>query len=291
MSAILPSLLSAALYATLVVMIGALGIHWLVLPHSGLQTTERAPSERMTAGAAMAAAGLLLLVVPARVGVQMLDFLEPGEPWRPALNAILFTTQSGKAAQLQMVWATATLLAFSVARSGRPRGWRAATIAVIVLAMTPGLGGHPSTEARPVLAMTVATVHVLAAGLWVGSLFHLWRVSARLSPVTTSALIAAFHRVAQGAVALLALTGLYAALTMLTGPGDLVRTPWGGLLAGKLALVAVALAMGAWHWRTAEARLARGEHPEVMRSIGAELLVAFAVIAATGFLSGTAPPV
>lgn len=286
----LPSLFSAALYAALAIVIGAGGIKWLLLPRSGLTVSERAPVERAAAGAAMLASVAILLAVPARVALQLGDLLKPGEPWQSALSAILFSTQSGKAAQLQMVWAIATLLAFSVARAGRIRGWRAASVAVVVLAMTPGLGGHPASAARPILAMTVATMHVLAAGLWMGTLFHLWRVSRAGNEHATQRLVTVFHRVALSAAGVLVLSGIYASWTTLGGLGNLFSTAWGGLLATKLGILLIIVAFGVWQWRTADARRASGDRARFAHGVGTQLLLALAVIAVTGFLAGTAPP-
>lgn len=284
------ALFSAALYVALVIVIGAVGLRWLLLPRSSLTGPARDRVERAAAGSAMLATVAILITVPARVALQLLDFLEPGEPWRPALNAILTATQSGSASLLQMVWATAALLAFSVAKTGRVRGWRAATFAVVVLAMTPGMGGHPAAAEQPVFAMTVATLHVLAAGAWIGTLFHLWKAAHAADEPATRSLISAFHRVAMTAAGLLLLTGLYAALTMLPTFGDLFTSAWGRLLLTKLALVAGVAGFGAWHWRAAEARIAAGASLSVGRSIGVELSIALGVLLATGFLAGTSPP-
>ncbi len=284
------ALFSAALYVALVIVIGAVGLRWLLLPRSSITGPARERIERAAAGSAMLATVAVLITVPARVALQLLDFLEPGEPWRPALNAILTATQSGSAALLQMVWATAALLAFSVAKTGRVRGWRAATFAVVVLAMTPGMGGHPAAAEQPVFAMTVATLHVLAAGAWIGTLFHLWKAAHAADEAETRSLISAFHRVAMSAAGLLLLTGLYAALTMLPTFGDLFTSAWGRLLLAKLALVAAVAGFGAWHWRAAEARIASLGTLSVGRSIGLELSIALGVLLVTGFLAGTSPP-
>lgn len=270
--------------------IGASAVRWLLLPRSGFVASESAPVERSAASAGMIAATVVLLAVPGRVALQLMDFLEPGEAWRPALNAILFDTQSGKAAQLQMVWATAALLAFSVARAGRIKGWRAASVATLVLALTPGLGGHPASAARPVLAMTFATMHVLAVGIWIGTLFHLVRATRTLSDRTVSTLIGAFHPVALSAVGVLLVSGGYAAWTMLQGPADLLNTPWGRLLSFKLVLFAAVGLLGAWHWRTADRRLADGGAGAVRKSLTLEVALAAAVLLVTGFLAGTSPP-
>lgn len=286
----LPALLAALLYAALCVMLGSVALRWLLLPRLGFASAETAPIERDAAGAALAAGLVLLVTVPARVALQVADFLEPGEAWRPALSAILLGTQSGKAAQLQLVWAMAAVLAFAVARAGRVRGWRAAGVALLVLAITPGLGGHPAAAARPVLAMAMATMHVLAAGIWIGTLFHLWRASRVSSDRTLRAMIAAFHPLAMGAVGALVVSGGYAAWTTLGDPAALTTSAWGGLLLRKLVLVGGTLALGAWHWRTAEARIAAGGRAALHRSLAAELALAALVLGVTGVLAGTSPP-
>lgn len=289
MAEVLPSLLGAALYAALTAMIGALALHWLVLPRCGLVASERAPVDRRAAGSALVAGAFLIVIVPARVALQLNEFLEPGEAWQPALGAIL-GTQSGKAAQLQMVWATAALLAFSVARTGRARGWVAASIAVVVLAMTPGLGGHPATASQPIIAMTVATLHVLGAGAWIGTLYQIWRITRVAAIATVERIVGAFHGVAFLAVVLLVLSGAYAAITTLTAVGDLVGTPWGILLLVKLGLLMAVLGFGAMHWWTSQLKYARGAHASVARTMAMELAIAAAVLMATGFLAATATP-
>jgi len=286
----IPSLLSAALYAALIVMIGSLGVHWFVLPRCGLTATERAPVERRSATSALIAAAATLLIVPLRIVTQLAALLEPGEPWREGLDAILFSTQSGKAAQLQMVWATAALLAFAFARGGRPRSWRFASIAVLVLSLTPGLAGHPATAAQPMLAMTVATFHVLGAGLWIGTLYHLWQTAGKFSLLTVERMVRAFHGVAITSVVLLVITGAYAALTTLHSASELFTTSWGVLLTLKLVALMTVLVLGWWHLRTVGLRLKRGRHASVRSSMGIELVFALIVIVLTGFLSGTGPP-
>ena len=55
----------------------------------------------------------------------------------------------------------------------------------------------------------------------------------------------------------------------LRGPADLTASAWCGLLLRKLVLVAGALALGAWHWRTAESRIAAGARTALHRSLAA----------------------
>ncbi len=284
------ALINAAAFTGLMIAIGAVATRFLVLGRSGLTVSERAPAARHAAGGAMWAAALLLVSSVARAIQQVTDLVEPGEAWLPMLRSVLGTTTLGKALALQAIWAAVVLLAFASARRERERGWRMAALGVVVLALTPGLLGHPVAAPQPTLALTVATFHVLASGGWIGGLFHLWRASAVASEATLLRMLGAFHRLATGCVAVLLLTGGYQTLTALHGTANLVGTPWGRLLLLKLVLVAGVLLLGFRHWRGAEARIRSGQRPSVRTSLGVELLLALLVIFATGMLTATAPP-
>ena len=283
-------LLNAALYAGLAVAIGAVVARFLLLPRCGLSLSERAPPLRLAATAGAFAAAAVLCAAPARIALQLSMLTEPGEPWSPMLRVILVDTGLGKAMQLQAIWASAALMAFTVARSGRDRGWKAATVATLILAVTPGLAGHPAAAARPTLAVIIATLHVIAAGAWVGTLFHLWRSVRSVSEATVGAMLRAFHPVALGSAGLLAATGAYQAWIALGGPEDLISSAWGRLLLAKLCFVAVIGALGHRHWKTSGARLASGDRAAVAASFGRELLFAALVIGLTAALASSAPP-
>ncbi len=93
-----------------------------------------------------------------------------------------------------------------------------------------------------------------------------------------------FSAVATAAVAVLASTGLYAAVLHVPSPRALLGTPYGLALVTKLALLALLLAVGASNL------LLRGRGP-FRRLVVVELLLALGVFAATGFLTSLPPPV
>lgn len=283
------ALVNLAHYAGLTGAIGAVAMRVLVLSRCGLSVSERAPAARDAARAGLWGAVLILVAAPARALLQVAALAEPGEAWMPLFQAVLGTSV-GKALQLQTIWAAAAIVAFAVARQGRDRGWKVASIALVILALTPGLAGHAATSASPTLALAAAMVHVLGAGLWIGGLFHLWRLSGPASDLTLQRALAAFHPVALGGTGLLALSGAYHVWSILGAPSDLVTTAWGRLLALKLALVAAALGLGYRHWKSAERAIANGNRATVRRSIGGEALIALAVIAVTAVLTATEKP-
>ena len=283
-------LINAAIYFGLAIGIGAMIVRFLLLPRCGLAHSERVPPLRAAATAAAFAAALILIAAPLRLVLQVSLLADPGEAWLPLMQTVIVDTALGRAMQLQAIWAAAALMAFTVARVGRDRGWKAAGIGILILAATPGLAGHAAAAERPMIALTVATLHVLAAGAWVGTLFHLWRATRSVSESTVSAMIRGFHPIAVGSAGVLVATGAYQAWLALGGLGDLTSSVWGRLLVAKLVAVLVVAALGHRHWKTAEARLANGEQKGLADSFLRELKFAALVIVFTAFLSSSAPP-
>ena len=290
LDAFVNALINLAHYTGLTVAIGAVTMRVLVLSRCGLSVSERAPATRDAARAGLWGAVLILAAAPLRALNQVRTLVESDESWMPVLQGVLGTSV-GKALQLQAIWAAAAIVAFLVARQGRDRGWKAATIALVILALTPGLAGHAATAASPVFALAAATTHVLGAGLWIGGLFHLWRLTGPSSDATLRRALAAFHPVAMVGTALLVVSGLYHTWTTLGAPSNLVLTAWGRLLSLKLVLVLAVLALGYEHWRSSERAVEEGDRSGLRQSIGREALIALAVIVVTAVLTSTGKPV
>ncbi len=283
------ALINLAHFAGLTVAIGAVTMRVLVLSRCGLTVSERAPGTRDAARAGLWGAVLILAAAPLRVLNQVRTLVEPDESWLPVLQGVLGTSV-GKALQLQAIWAAAAIVAFLVARQGRDRGWKIATIALVILAITPGLAGHAATAASPTLALAAAFTHVLGAGLWIGGLFHLWRLTGPASDLTLRRALAAFHPVAMAGVALIVTSGFYHTWTTLGTPANLVETAWGRLLTLKLGLVLAVLALGYKHWRSSVQAVEEGDRPALRQSIGREALIALAVLVVTAVLTSTGKP-
>jgi putative copper export protein len=283
-------LINLAAFAGLTVAIGAVVMRFAVLGRSSLSATERAPAARHAAGSAYLGSLLLLLSAVARVITMSRELAGPGESWVPMLRTLVTDTATGQAIALQAIWAGAAALAFASARTDRERGWRAAALSVVILALTPGMLGHHANVEPRALALAAAAVHVLAAGAWIGSLFHLWRASRVASEATLVRMIGAFHLIAFVAVTSLAVTGALHTLSLVGDAGNLLTTRWGQTLLAKLTLVGGTLALGYRHWRTATARIRAGQRQAVSKSLGREVLLAAAALVVTGLLTVTAPP-
>lgn len=158
-----------------------------------------------------------------------------------------------------------------------------ATLALGALAVTYSGTGHAAASGR-LLDRAADSVHVLAAGVWLGGLATLAVVAATRSERPTMEAFVAFSRVALLSVLTLVATGAVNMLLQLDAIAQLWRTTYGQLLSAKLTLVAAAL-VAAWFSRR---RLRREEEP--WGTVRVEAATTLAVLAVTAVLASTAPP-
>ena len=101
-----------------------------------------------------------------------------------------------------------------------------------------------------------------------------------------AAMVAAFSRIAVGAVALLAASGTVNAWMHLDAFSQLWTTPWGQTLLVKLAVVAGVMAMGFYNWRVVRPALAQSPRPSLLALPAVlELALAAAALAVTSWLA------
>lgn len=177
-----------------------------------------------------------------------------------------------------VLWPAASL-------ESRVTRWIAGTGVVAAAATYSGTGHAAGTGGiGGIGARAVDSVHVLAAGVWVGGLLALVVASTSRSARPTRVAFTAFSRVALLAVLALVTTGLVNSLLRLGAVPQLWRTGYGELLSLKLALVALALGAAALSRR----RLNRGSEP--WASVRVEAVATLFVLAVTAVLASTAPP-
>lgn len=180
------------------------------------------------------------------------------------------------------------------------RIWWLAALVSCALTLQPGLTGHAMNGPLP-WSWLADGVHLLAAGAWVGSLPVLLLVLRRSSqtPATAHdpasspavALLMGFSPIALTAAGIVGLSGLARAWWLLDSPAQLVGTPYGRILLGKLVLVAAIMALGAWNWRRNVPAFARdGTAPPLQRDALLEAFVVQAVLVVTAWLVHTPPP-
>jgi putative copper export protein len=218
------------------------------------------------------------------------------------LAALLQTTTWGTAWILQAVATVGFFLGLMVARAphGRGAGWVGAGAAALLLASVPALSGHAaSVENNTALAILTDTLHVLGAGVWLGTLAVL--VAAGMPAALATAdgggpraladMVNVFSPVALAGGAVAGLTGVVNALLHLSAVGDLWGTGYGRTLALKLLLLGVVAAAGAYNWRRVRPSLGdEAGAPRLRRSTAVELGMGALVVLVTAILVALPTP-
>jgi putative copper export protein len=191
------------------------------------------------------------------------------------------------------------LAALLLARRAGAGPWRVVGVSAVAAAVGTALSGHAvAVDGRAALAVGVHTLHVLAAGGWLGTLLlvvvaGLW-ATRTLGPgeraPAAAALVNAFSPWALAFAATVAVTGAAAAWLHLAAPAALWSTTYGRTLLVKLAVLVPVAATGAYNWR----RLRPSLHDEqggarLTRSATVELAAAAVALAVTAVLVATPP--
>ncbi len=228
------------------------------------------------------------------------------------LGGLLGRTGFGRSWLLQAVAAAAllvitVLLGRSVKDGTATRGaglWWAGLLAAAVLLYGPVMTGHAAAAAKEyALSSASDWLHLVAAGLWVGGLFHLALALppalSRLDGVRRSRVlgrvITLFTRLAVPGVAVLLLAGLYNSWTHVESLRELRDTPYGRTLLIKVLFVLPMLALGAYNGFRLGPRAGRlaaaGDGPAdagvergFIRSVKVEALLGVLVLLATAAL-------
>jgi copper transport protein len=188
----------------------------------------------------------------------------------------------------------------------------AAVVLGVGLAVTYVLAGHAATEKPVWLSILSDTAHLTAMSAWLGGLVMLAVVLLpRRNPAELRAVLPVFSKVAFTAVTVLAVSGAYQAWRGVGTLDALTSTTYGrlvllkiGLFGGLLVLgnlsrlavqrryvrtVAYALSAEAVDVQPPAAEPSPAEADRLRRSIGAEVVLAVAVLAATAVLVAEPP--
>jgi putative copper resistance protein D len=223
-----------------------------------------------------------------------------------SLTAVVSQMDLGKAAVARAAAALVALFCLALIRPCRALWLCTGVIGSLACATFGWMGHGAATDGGGHLPhLAVDILHALAAALWIGALVGFVGLLIprrqdfeRLS--TTAHALQRFSPLGMALVATLAVTGLVNGWYLIgTDIGAALNDPYGQLLALKLALFAAMLALAALHrQRTVPALAARvssrllGESDalaSLRRSVMAEALLGFAVLAAVAWL-GTLPP-
>ena len=281
-----------ALFVSLALLLGVVGIRLLVLPGVVDPRVERRVHLLGTAGAVLALnAGIAGFVIRSAnalqvSGVDLLyaDLSPFAESTRFGIAFLVTTLGFG---------ACLTILAVSWALDRPALRWPAFLLAVALVWGYP-LSGHQATEPNAsVLGQAADWVHLVTAMLWVGGVLTLAVVVWPLAPALRRAAFLRFSRIAIALVGVLVVAGTVVAIERLPTVSDLWETGYGRTLLVKLGLVALALAWGGFHHTFVRPRLERGETSgPIGRSLLGESTVALAVLLVAAVLvNGSPPPV
>lgn len=275
----------AIVYAAALLLVGAVGLRWVLLPQvkHGLSPAQQQAvasdaSRVLLAAASVLVAGLVLRLLAHTVAA---FGLQDGWTW-DNIRLIAVESRWGGGWQRQIAVAAVVLAAAVVWRAFARSGLVAALAAVGFCFALPLLG-HAGGEASRV---AIHGFHVLAAGLWVGTLSCMMLASSEGSRAVRPILLHAFGPLAMASVGFLFATGLLTAWTYLGTVSNMWSTEYGRLLTLKLAGVAAVLSLGGANWW----RMHRHGSLPVSRFAKLEVIVAGLVVMLTAWLSETGHP-
>jgi copper transport protein len=239
------------------------------------------PFTAAAAGTALAAGGLMLLVV-AQLQVAQVSV---AQMWATTVGGALIDRTAAVAVM------TAGLM---LARHGQRRGHRiASATGVVVLAVATlaamvahGAAGHAAAGRWPVpTTVAVHVGHIAAGGIWLGGLAALLMATRRHD---YGRVFGRFSLVAGAGLAAIVATGIARSIHEIPRWADLLGTRYGVLVAVKVVLLAIIAALGARNFFRNVARAETDAAP-LRRAASAELMFAVCATAVAGLL-GTLPP-
>lgn len=260
-------------------------------------------SSAMSAGLAGCAAGLIVSLWTEAALMGELPWLHA---W-PAFFQMLRTTHYGHAGAVMLgLLVVAMAVHWRLRHAGAGARYAAAiTLLLLMVAAARVSTGHAYEHGALSVAVWVAWLHLALMSLWAGVVFvAAWLVLPRVlagPPVPASELAAyltSMSNWAGGALLGILATGAYNAWRVLGSPRELVQTDYGLVLAFKVCLVVLAIALGAFNkFAGLPAALAptvapssQGALRTIVTALRIESVVLSLVIVAAAFLTGSAPP-
>lgn len=151
--------------------------------------------------------------------------------------------------------------------------------------------GHAAGAADHHLATSAMFLHIAASALWLGIIAALLLMRGPLG-ADAKAAVRRGSRIALWAAIAIVVSGVANAWIRMDSVADLWTTTYGRLLALKVSLMVVAIALAAWHRRVSLPRLSDAQVRErFWRVMLVDVAALVAVVLIAVVLSGTAPPV
>ena len=235
--------------AAIMLAIGALAVSGRVLRSLG--AAGAVPLQRArTIGAAAAGVAVISGAISPFLRVPRAGASLGG--WADNIWVTLTATPWGNlwlARELVLVVVAVALWSWATGRDESGRGMHFAVLSLAAVVVLEGLAGHAADLPRQSgVAAVSSAVHLAAAGVWAGGLAVLALCVIpvmRREPESRTRILASvwrtFSPIAAIATVVLVATGLYESGRYLPGPGSVGSTVYGGAVAGKAVLLAVAL--------------------------------------------------
>lgn len=218
-----------------------------------------------------------------------------------ALGFVIGGTSLGAAYVARAGAALLLVLSVLVLRPGRAL-WSVALLLALIVAASFAWTGHGAATEGPGrwLHLTADVLHAVAALIWIGAVFAFVVLATRriegdaAAQAALATALGGFARVGTLCVAVLLVTGLINSfyLVSVEHAFSLGETPYGRLLALKLAAFAAMLGLAALHRFRSTPALERGEGglAGLRLSLGTELTLGLLILALVGAMGMLAPP-
>lgn len=238
---------------------------------------------------------VLLVSVSLRVLIQTLAVFGVEEGFSFGfVKVIVSETPWGLGWLGQFVTALLAVATFSLTRRQRKLGWLLAAPVAVLCATAIPLTGHAVSAVSAPVGVSIQTIHVTAAGTWIGGLAILFVTEIRRPssvPVRwRTDLIDRFSPMALGGVGALVTAGIISVFLYLDTWAQLFTTNYGRVLLAKIFLFAVAGLAGLYNWRVVRPGLRSADPLRAVallqRTVRFELIGAMFALGATAVLVG-----
>ena len=162
---------------------------------------------------------------------------------------------------------------------GRLRAWPLLPLGVIIVLRAAS--GHAAAASWWVAGLQ--SLHILAAGCWIGTLFVLLRTRASDIPLLASRdVLDRFSRVALASASSIAVSGCILAIAYIPTLAMMLEMWYGRLIILKIGLLIGVGAFGAYNWRVLTPRMGEdGAERQLLRSARFEVAVACLILLAS----------
>ncbi len=273
------------LYLSVLLAIGAGTVHWLLLPRSSRELDDHRFAALDSSAARLGFLGACLASVCTLLRVwthTVAAFGFDGARSWDSLTLVALRSHWGQNWKVQFVASIVSIVAAAATLRNR-KFWPLATLSTAAFTSSIPLLGHAAGNA-PRMALHI--VHILAGGIWLGSLAVIVLISIRTPRQVRFVILRRFSAVALPGAAMVVAAGLIAAWLYVGNFASLWLTGYGRVLMLKVGLVGCIAACGYINWQ----RLRKPGDEGGSSFLRIEVALAVAVAIVSGYLTEIAHP-